>query len=209
MPNDGYHAVTLDKESQHLTTFLTEWGRYMYICLPQGYQAYGDLYTRQFDELIKDVCQKIKIVDDALLYDHSIEKACYHLCDFLQLYADNGIVINASKFRFCRQTVEFARLKIAPNVIAPSEKLLVAIKEFWKPENITDARSWFRLINQVAWGYSLSPIMAPFRDLVKHKHSHGMRHLISRIQGDHIRESYRRYSCIWPFQTNMLADRLG
>ena len=137
MPNDGYHAVTLDKKSQHLTTFLTEWGRYMYIFLPQGYQAYGDLYTRQFDELIKDVCQKIKIADNALLYDHSIKKACYHLCDFLQLYADNGIVINPSKFRFCRQTVEFAGLKIAPNGIAPSEKLLVAIKEFRKPENIT------------------------------------------------------------------------
>ena len=88
--------------------------------------------------------------------------------DFLQLCADNGIVINASKFKFCRQTVEFSRLQITPTGIAPSEKLLVAIKEFPKPENITDARSWFGLINQVALGYSLSPIMAPFSDLVKH-----------------------------------------
>ena len=88
--------------------------------------------------------------------------------DFLQLCADNGIVINASKFKFCRQTVEFSGLQITPTGIAPSEKLLVAIKEFPKPENITDAHSWFGLINQVAWGYSLSPIMAPFRDLVKH-----------------------------------------
>ena len=70
--------------------------------------------------------------------------------DFLQLCADNGIIINAIKFKFCRQTVEFAGLKITPTGTAPSEKLLVAIKEFPKPENITDALSWFELINQVA-----------------------------------------------------------
>ena len=27
---DGYHAVPLDRESQPLTTFITEWGRYVY-----------------------------------------------------------------------------------------------------------------------------------------------------------------------------------
>ena len=96
------------------------------------------------------------IPNHLFLYDHSIEEAFYHVCDFLQLCADNGIVINANKFKFCRQTVEFAGLKITSNGIAPSEKLLVAIKGFLKPENITDARSWFGIINQVAWGYSLS-----------------------------------------------------
>ena len=140
----------------------------MYLRLPQGYLASGDVHTRQFDELVKDVCQKIKIVDDTLLYEHSIEEAFYHVWDFLQLCADNGIVINTSKFKFCWQTVEFAGLKITPTGIAPSQKLLVAIKEFPKPENITDACSWFGLMNQVALGYSLSPTMAPFRDLVKH-----------------------------------------
>ena len=27
---DGFNAITLDRESQPLTTFITEWGRYMY-----------------------------------------------------------------------------------------------------------------------------------------------------------------------------------
>ena len=26
---------------------------------------------------------------------------------------------------------------------------------------------WFGLVNQVAWAYSLGPIMAPFRELIK------------------------------------------
>jgi len=36
-----------------------------------------------------------------------------------------------------------------------------------KPENITDVRSWFGLVNQVAWAYSIGPIMEPFRELIK------------------------------------------
>ena len=42
---DGYHAIALDKESQPLTTFITEWRRYMYLRLPQDYLASGDGYT--------------------------------------------------------------------------------------------------------------------------------------------------------------------
>ena len=44
---------------------------------------------------------------------------------------------------------------------------LSAIKDFPTPTNITGARSWFGLVNQVAWVYSFSPIMRPFRELVK------------------------------------------
>ena len=72
---EGYHAVSLDEESQHLTTFITPLGRYMYLRMPQGYLASGDAYTRRYDEIIKDVPRKVKIVDDSLLYDQSIEDA--------------------------------------------------------------------------------------------------------------------------------------
>ena len=57
----------------------------------------------------------------------------------------------ADKFKFCCETVEFAGLKITPNGIALTDKILTAIKDFPKPQNITDACSWFGLVNQVAW----------------------------------------------------------
>ena len=65
---DGYHVIKLDAESQPLTTFITEWGRYIYLHLPQGYLAAGDAYTRCCDEVIKDIPRKVKIIDDTLLY---------------------------------------------------------------------------------------------------------------------------------------------
>ena len=66
---DRYDSVPLDKESQPLTTFNTEWGKFMYLRMLQGYLASGNAYTQRYDEVIKDVPRKVKIVDDALLYD--------------------------------------------------------------------------------------------------------------------------------------------
>ena len=107
---DGYHAKELDEESQPLTIFITEWGRYIYLRMPQRFLAVGDAYTHRYYEVIKDLPRKVKCVDDTLLYDSSIEESFYHTWDFLTLCAEKGIVINADKFQFCRDTATFAGL---------------------------------------------------------------------------------------------------
>ena len=164
---DGFHSVEVEEGSQHLLIFITEWGRYMPLRLPQGYSASGDAYTHRMDNITKDVKRKLKIVDDSLLYDHSIEESFFHTWDYLTLCAENGIVANVKKFQFCEDTVDFAGLTITPTGITPSEKLISAIRDFPTPRDITGARSWFGLVNQVAWAYSLAPIMAPFREMIK------------------------------------------
>jgi len=45
--------------------------------------------------------------------------------------------------------------------------MLSAIADFLTPSNITGIRSWFGLINQVAYAFSQSKFMAPFRELLK------------------------------------------
>ena len=164
---DGYHAVPLDEESQQLTTFITEWGRYQYLRLPQGFKAAGDIYTRRYDEILKNVPRKLKIVDDALLYDHSIAESFYSTWDYLVLLAENGIVASIPKFQFCCEIADFAGLTVTMDGVTPSKHILEAIENFPTPKDITGARSWFGLVNQVAWAYAISPIMQPFRDLIK------------------------------------------
>ena len=166
---DGYHSVLLDKESQLLTSFITEWGRFMYLRLPQGLMAAGDAYTRRYDDIIDHVKDKVKCIDDTLLYDVSIEDAFYHTWDYLMLLVDNGIVANPEKFQFAKETITFAGLKLTPYGVAPSDETLSAILNFPTPKDLTGARSWFGLVNQVAWSYSLSDIMQPFRDLIRPK----------------------------------------
>ena len=67
-----------------LTTFITECGHFMYLRMFHGYLASGDIYTCWYDEIIKNVPHKVKIVD-ILLFTKNIEEAIYHTLDYLLL----------------------------------------------------------------------------------------------------------------------------
>ena len=164
---DGFHSVELDPTSQPLTTFITEWGRFMYLHMPQRFFAACNAYTRRYDEIIKRVKRKVKIVNVVLLYSSSIDQAFYHVWDYLTICSNNGVVVNAKKFRFCQDTVDFASLTITPTGVTPSVKTLSSICNFPTPTDLTSTQSWFGLANQVAWAYAINPIMQPFHDLIK------------------------------------------
>ena len=164
---NGYHSVALDKESRHLTTFLSPFGRYRYRTLPQGYLAAGDAYTERYDRIIAEVEDKTKCVDDALLWKPSIEEQFFHTCRYLSLCSKNGIVFNKKKFVFCRKEVEFAGFVIANDEVRPSQKILGSITDFPVPKTISDIRGWFGLVNQVAPFFANRRVMEPFRELLK------------------------------------------
>ena len=111
---DGYHSIPLNEESQHLTTFTTEWGRYYHLRAPQGWKGSGDMFTRRYDDITANVTDKVKVVDDTLLYQPTIESSFYHTWDFLTLLAQHGVVASKKKFKFARQSVEFAGLMVTP-----------------------------------------------------------------------------------------------
>ena len=115
-----------------------------------GYIASGDAYSQQYDEVIKDILRKVKTVDDVLLFNHSWEDAFNHTFEYLSCCAKNGIILNRDKFQFCQDVVQFKDLQISPSGITNSESIQNAIINFPILKNITDARSWFGWVNQVA-----------------------------------------------------------
>ena len=111
--------------------------------------------------------RQCKVVDDTLLFDNIISGNFFHTFDYLKLCGDNGITFNEEKFQFCRMEVDFAGFKVTADGIKPSDQILKDIAEFPEPTTLKKARSWFGLIEQVAWSYSIGDTMANFRDLVK------------------------------------------
>ena len=82
----------------------------------------------------------------------SVFLSFYHTFDFLTLCAINGVTLNLPKFQFCQDTVEFAGLKLTPTGICPSDSILAGIRDFPQPKDLTSARAWFGLVNQVSMG---------------------------------------------------------
>ena len=78
-----------------------------------------------------------------------------------------GVTLNPEKFVFAGDTVEFAGFEISPTSVRPCPRLFEAIERFPTPCNITDIRSWFGLVNQVAYAFASAEKMLPFRSLLK------------------------------------------
>ena len=166
---NGYHSVPIREEDRHLTTFITPWGRYRYKTTPQGYIASGDGYTRRYDEIVSSIQNKTKCIDDALIWSDDIEESFHHTVNWLDICGRHGITLNPEKFQFAQDFVEFAGFNIGPSDVKPAAQMHDAIRNFPSPKTLTDLRSWFGLINQVSYTFSMAKETQPFRDLLKPK----------------------------------------
>ena len=164
---NGYHIVRLHEDDKHLTTFITPWGRYRYCVAPQGYRASGDGYTRRYDEIVSGIGNHTKCIDDAFLWSDSIADSFHQAVQWLDVCGRNGITLNPEKFVFSSPVVDFAGFTITMDSVLPSPKYSDAILNFPVPHNIHDIRSWFGLVNQVSYAFSMAERMLPFRALLK------------------------------------------
>jgi hypothetical protein len=76
------------------------------------------------------------------------------------------MVFLPAKFQFASKSVEFAGFQVAIEGIKPTDKYIETIRTFPTPRNISDIRSWYGLINQVAHSFVKTEHMAPFRHLL-------------------------------------------
>ena len=65
--------------------------------------------------------------------------------------------------------MEFAGFKVTETDVKPLAKYLDAIRDFPRPTNISEIRSWFGLVNQVSHYAKLTDLMAPFKPLLSPK----------------------------------------
>ena len=111
--------------------------------------------------------QKTKCIDDTLLWSDTIQDSFFQAAQWLDTCGRHGITLNPEKFVFAQDVAEFAGFEITNDTVRPYRRYLRAIMEFPTPKNITNVRSWFGLLNQVAYAFSIAERMLPFRDLLK------------------------------------------
>ena len=166
---NGFHAVPLQEEDRYLTTFITPFGLFRHKRAPQGFVSSSDAYNRRFDEIVQHFIRLQRCVDDSLLHDQDMNEHWWRVIEFLELLANNGVVLNPEKIQFSQETVDFAGFRISLDTVEPLPKYLDAIREYPTPANISDIRSWFGLVNQVSHYAQLRDLMEPFRKFLSPK----------------------------------------
>ena len=163
----GYFQIELDEASQDLTTFITPWGSYKCLRAPMGLSCTGDEYNRRGDEALEGIPNMQKLVDDVIIYGSDLNEHLENVRMFLERCREHGITLNESKFRLAQTSVPFAGYIVSRDGIKADPNKLKAIKNFPKPKNLTDIRSFVGLTEQLA-GFSthVAGAMQPLRPLL-------------------------------------------
>ena len=95
-------------------------------------------------------------MDDTLLWTVTLEESFLPAAQWLDMCGKNRIILNPDKFVFGADTVEFAGFEISPNDVCPCPRYMHAIIDFPTPKDLIDVQSWFGLINQVSYTFSMA-----------------------------------------------------
>ena len=114
-----------------------------------------------------DIGDKTKCQVDTLLWSDTVEESYFQAVQWLDICGQNRIILNPENFIFYVPTVDFAGFTITLMDMRLCSRHLEAIHNFPQPRNITDIRSWFGLINQVSYVFSMAERMQPFRKLLE------------------------------------------
>ena len=167
---DGYFQIPLKESCQHLTTFITPWGRFKYLRATMGLSCSSDEYNRRADLAFSCITGAVRVVDDLLKFDSSFAAHVTGVCALLQAARDANITFNAKKFLFAQRSLKWVGYQIQHGGIQVDPNKLNSIAEFPRPTNITELRSFLGLVEQLA-GFSKEVASAkePLRPLLSEK----------------------------------------
>lgn len=142
----GYWQLSLQECSQHLTTFITQLGRFRFLRAPMDLVSTGDEYCQRGDLAFQGLSNVVKVVYDILVYDETLEDHAHHLRVVLTTCRQHGITINEKKFCCAQEEVSYCgfNLSSAGKQVDPGK--ITAITDFATPTNITELRSFMGLV---------------------------------------------------------------
>lgn len=145
----GYWQIPLSEDVQHLTTFITPWGRYRFKRSPMGFISSGDEFCRRGDIALSGTSNCVKVIDDILAWDSDYDSHLQRVREILTRCRQHGITINADKFVFASSQVQYCGYSLSQHGITADANKVKAISEFPTPSNLTDLRSFMGLANQL------------------------------------------------------------
>lgn len=170
---NGYFRNPLHAASQHLTTFMTSWGRYKFLRASMGLCSSGDEYNQRADAAFGTLQNTVRVVDDILRFDRSFLSHVEGVCVILQAARSAKITLNADKFKFAQKKLVWAGYEIQHGGVIVDPSKLQAISQFPRPTNITELRSFLGLVEQLA-GFSteIAAAKGPLRPLLSARNAY-------------------------------------
>jgi transposase InsO family protein len=166
----GFWQMTLDPETKHKSSFVTQNGQYQWNRLPFGLCNAPSSFQMLMSTVLKDLLFKsvIVYVDDLIVFSPNFEA---HLKDLQQVFnklKSANLTVNPSKCHFAQDSVEYLGHILSKEGIKPNPNKIAAVTTYPTPKNQKEVRQFVGLANyyrRFVKGYST--IAAPLFQLLK------------------------------------------
>ena len=144
----GFFQIPLAVEDQHKTAFmLHSIGILYYKRVMQGGKTSVDEFNRITDELVQEVPNCLKMVDDILFHGPTIDDVLTQFKCLLEKCHQRNFTLHPKKLKFGNRLI-FAGYRVSDKGLEIDPKKVNAIRKFSKPNNVTDMKSFLGLAAQ-------------------------------------------------------------
>ena len=161
--NSAFNQVMLSAESAKLTTFISPFGRWNFRRLPYGISSASELFQKKIHDVLQNLEGVACIVDDILVYGRHQAEHDVRLRAVLDRLRAANVTLN-EKCQFSRRELKWAGHIISGSGISPDPDRVKAVVNMKPPNNVTEVRCFFGMVNQLA---KFSELSAPIRDLLR------------------------------------------
>ena len=170
--NSGFWQIPLAKKSQHLTTFITPFGRYCFKKLPFGISGAPEHFQKQMTTILSGLEGILCLIDDILVFGKDKQEHDLRLKAALERIQAAGVTLNKSKCEFGKGQLKFLGHIIDQDGIRADPEKTSAIQEMQPPSNVSELRRLMGMANQLGkFSSKLAEITHPLRLLLGKKPS--------------------------------------
>ncbi|UYV83268.1 K02A2.6-like, partial [Cordylochernes scorpioides] len=165
--NSGFHQIPLSLDCQHLTTFITPFGRYKYCRMPFGISLAPEYFQKVMSIILQGMDGVMCYLDDILIFASDSKTHDRILRLVLRKLKEAKVTLNKAKCVFGVPRINFLGHILDEDGIRPDPAKIEAVAKMPAPTDVHGVRRFIGMVNHLGrFVENLSEIVAPLNQLL-------------------------------------------